>query len=209
MDEKSIRLIQIIKNAKAKYADESFILPVPGFLSRSFTSFCSMREDLILIRQYLKYLKSNTDNIINSSMTYSAISLYGKCFTDATKNKAPKLEPIQLFDKQEDLRQTHEYLMDLRHHFISHRGDTDSEVEAAYILIPKGNGSSQVKYSRLKKMSFESDQIEKIDELMEYLLQQLEKKIQKSGQKAYEAILKNFTAEQMALMTINNIKEDE
>lgn len=140
-------------------------------------------------------------------MTFSIISLYGKCFTDATHNKAPKLESDKLFQEQEELFEIHNYLMDLRHHFISHRGESEGEVEAAYIIIPKAEGEPQIRYQRLKQVSFTIDQLEEITKLINFVLGELANKIQKSGQKAYSTYLKLFTPEQMSFMMLNNMKE--
>jgi len=210
MEAKTNRLISIIKDAKNSYSEDNFVLLIPRFVSKSFTSFCSMREDLILIKEYIRRLKNEEDSILKSALTYSSISLYGKCFTDATNKKAPKLEPKQIFTTKTELLDTHEYLMNLRHNFIAHRGDTEVEVEAAYLLIPKKDGEAQVRYSQLKQMSFHKEQHIKIIELVDFLLDIVMNKIEKTGEKTYSGflnILDDFTPEQIQFMMVNNIKE--
>lgn len=49
MDEKTKRLIQIFRDAKFEFSEEHLVLIVPQFISKSFTSYCSMSEDLKLI----------------------------------------------------------------------------------------------------------------------------------------------------------------
>ena len=99
--------------------------------------------------------------------------------------------------------------MNLRHHFISHRGDTENEIKASFLLVPWKTGQPQVRYSRSKKMLFDTEQRQNIDKLIDYILENLATKIQKSGQKLYKAYLKNFTPEQMTYMMLNNVQDGE
>src|SRR5690554_1378004 len=209
MDKKTERLIDIIRDAKSKYSEENLVLAIPKFMSKSFTSFCSIREDLLLIKMYLERLEIEKDIIITSALTYSLISIYGKCFTDATKSKSPKLEPKQIFDENSSYLMTHEYLMELRHNFIAHRGDTENEVEAAYLLIPKEQGEPQVRYAQKKRMNLDSEKRKEISFLIDFLVPVVMEKIQKSGDKTYNALFDNFTPEQMSFMLINNVKDEE
>ena len=209
MDDKTIRLIKIIKNAITRYSEENFIYCIPGFMSRSFTAFCSIREDLLLIRKYLIKLQTEKDTLISSALTYSTISLYGKCFTDASGSKSSKLEPNHLFDKSSQLLTTHEYLMNLRHNFIAHRGDSEGEVDAAYLLIPKHEGESQVRYVQTKQMRLNSEMIKNILLLIDYLIEKVTDKINKTAKKTYDAYFGNFTKEQMRFMLLNNLKDED
>jgi len=140
MDERTRRLIELLRKSKEQHSDKFIILAVPELFSKKFVSNCSIREDLLLMKMYINKLKEYTDGVITSALTNSLISLYGKCFTDASKNKAPKLVPSEIFKEQEELKPTHDYLMELRHNFIAHRGETASEVGIAYLLIPKDEG---------------------------------------------------------------------
>ncbi len=208
MDEKTERLIKIIEEVKAESAENNFAFIVPHFMAKSFTSYCSMREDLILIKEYIACLEREDNRVINSALTYSTISLYGKCFTDATKSKAPKLEPSHLFKEKAELKETHDYLMNLRHHFIAHRGDTESEVEGAFLLIPKEEKDPQMRFLGLKRMTFSQEKKKKIIVLIDFLLDEVMKKIERAGQKMYSAYLKNFTPEEMGIMRIDNVEEE-
>ena len=142
MDKKTKNLIEIVKAFDATYSQKNAVFAIPEFLSKSFVSYCSMHEDLILIKKYMDKLPM-TDSVTSSALTYSVISLYGKCFTDAAKQKASKLEVRDLFrgGDASKLRKTHDYLMNLRHSFVAHRGDTESEVEAAFLPIPWDSNS--------------------------------------------------------------------
>lgn len=208
MDKKTQRLIELIKTTQEEYADNYFISAIPGFLSKKFIAYCSMKEDLERGLEYIKILKTNPDPIIKSSLTYSLIALYGKCYTDATKNKSPKLEAKNFIEKDSELMKTHEFLMNLRHQFIAHRGDTESEVGIAYLLIPKNNKSeqSQVRFRQLKQHSFSNEDLEKFEKLINHNIEYLKTSIQKHGQKIYDTMFELFTPEQIVAMMVNNAK---
>lgn len=209
MDEKTKRLIQLIKVAKSSYSEDNFVLVIPKFMSKAFVSFCSIREDLLLIKEFIERHEVEKHEILLSSLTYSIVSLYGKCFTDATITKSSKLEANQLFEENTELLSTHDYLMNLRHHFVAHRGETLSEVSIAYLLIPKGKGLPHVRFAQLKQMKFSDVETKNIKTLIDFILEILIKKIQKSGEKTYKGYLDNFTAEEMQFMTLNNMKEEK
>src|SRR5690606_12102962 len=96
-------------------------------------------------------LKKEPSSIISQSLTYSLIALYGKCFTDAKKNKNPKLEPSKVYLNHKKFNELHIYLMDLRHNFIAHRGLNDNEIGILFMAISKKNvNNSKMKFEQLK-----------------------------------------------------------
>lgn len=208
MDTKTERLIHLIKQAQEKYSDEYLVLTVPGFISKKFIAYCSMKEDLELILQYINELRQNPSGIIKSSLSYSLISLYGKCFTDASKNSYPKLEPSDLFKDRDDDNETHKYLIDLRHQFIAHRGDTENEIGISYMLIPKTGSmdKTEMRFSQLKMTAFSERDLVRIEFLVKYIIEKLFEKIQKNGQKVHDGMLNLFTPEQLSLMLMNGAK---
>lgn len=208
MDIKTQRLILLLKNAQAEYSAENLVIAIPGFASKKFIAYCAMKEDLELLLKYIDILKEKPDQTIQSALTFSTISLYGKCFTDASKNSYPKLEPSDLFKDDDDYADTHEILMDLRHQFIAHRGETEKEIGIAFMLVPKGKpeDSSQIRFSQLKQTAFNDDELEKIQKLIIYVIERLVEKIQTSGQKLHDGLMKMFTAEELAMMIMNNMK---
>jgi hypothetical protein len=208
MDTKTERLIHLIKQAQEKYSDEYLVLTVPGFISKKFIAYCSMKEDQELILQYINELRQNPSGIIKSSLSYSLISLYGKCFTDASKNSYPKLEPSDLFKDGDDNNETHKYLINLRHQFIAHRGDTENEIGISYMLVPKTHNTdkTQMRFSQLKMTSFSEKELTRIESLVKYIIEKLFEKMQKSGQKAHDSMMDLFTPEQLSLMLMNGAK---
>jgi hypothetical protein len=208
---KADRLVSLIKAAKNQYSDDYFVLAVPQFLAKKFLTYCSMQDDLKLVQEFIARLKTEGDKIVRSAFLYSIVSLYGKCFTDATNDKLPKLEPAVLFNGSVEHLETHEYLMNLRHHFISHRGETSNETVMAYILIPKDERTaeqSQIRFWQLKQLFFEAGMLEHIETSVAFILAFLKEQIEKSGQKAYNGYMNSFTPEQMTFMMLNNVEDN-
>ncbi|UWX56359.1 hypothetical protein NYZ99_09225 [Maribacter litopenaei] len=208
MNKKQKRYFKLIAKAIQEYGEENHVVAVPGFMSKQFSTYCSIREDLRLMLEYIKILKTNPANhYIKSSLTYALIALYGKCFTDSTKTKRPKLEPNQVFSKKKKNRKIHEYLISLRHDFIAHRGNTLGEIGIAFLAIPKGdNGQSQIRYRQSKIISFNDKKLEKTESLVKFLIKEVESKIQKCGQRAYNGFFNTFSEKEMAVMIMNNLK---
>lgn len=205
---KNDRLISLIKAAKNQYSDNYFVLAVPHFIAKKFLTYCSMLDDLERVQVFTQRLKEEEDKITRSAFLYSIISLYGKCFTDATHEKLPKLEPAFIFNGQDDHLKTHEHLMNLRHNFIAHRGETDNETVMAYILVPKDSQSveqSQLRFTQLTQLYFDTGMLNQIEELVSFLLEFIKERLEKSGQKAYEGFMNAFTPEQMTFMILNNV----
>ena len=205
---KEERLLEMIRIAKRDFTNDNIVIPIPDFISKKFTTYCSMREDLLMMKQYCMRLYDEKDKTIQSALTYSIISLYGKCFTDATTSKSPKLEEKEIFKDSGKFLNTHKEIIELRHQFIAHRGETPSEVTAAFLLVPKEtNDYTNIRYKRLKQISFSNSMLKEIIELIAFLIKDLEKKIDKAAEKVKKGMLENLTPEQLASMNINNMKE--
>lgn len=181
---------KLIKLAKRKFGDENIVMVVPKFMAKSFHSYCSMKEDLDLILRQLDYLEEQKyPKDIDASLTYSIITLYGKCFTDATSGKAPKLEANKIITEKKSIK-THDYLMNLRHNFLAHRGETDSEIEAAFFLISKGSDTtSQVQFMRVKQTGFPPEKIEELRKHVTFIKSEVMTKIEKSAKKVQKGML--------------------
>ena len=208
MDVKTERLLLLLKNAQTQYSEEYLVIAIPGFASKKFIAYCAMKEDLELLVKYIDIIKEKPNQTIKSALTFSVISLYGKCFTDASKNRYPKLEALDLFKTEENHATTHEMLMELRHQFIAHRGETEKEIGIAFMLVPKAKPAedSKIRFSQLKQISFNEGEIEKIQNLVAYIIERLLEKIQVAGQKLHAGLLKTFTPEELAMMIMNNAK---
>lgn len=204
--------IELMKSARDQYSNENLVIPIPKLFSKKFVAFCSIREDLLLIKSYVQELQKNPNLIIKSALTYSIISLYGKCYTDASKAKSPKLEYNEI-NKSEDweLIETHEYLIKLRHSFVAHRGDTEAEITGAFMLIPKGESDgTDIQFKRVQQATFTKETLININNLADFLISNiLLPKIQKGAEKAKKGFLDNVTPTQLALMNLNNVNLEE
>ena len=207
MESKKERIHELLNRAIAEYEGENYLVPMPGYLAKQFVAYCSMREDILLTLKYIGLLRKNPIEPVKSSLTYAMISLYGKCYTEAS-HKYPNLDPKSVFKNRADLRIVHDDLMKQRHQFIAHRGDTDSEVAISFMAIPKvGDGESQLRFSQLKLRAFSTVVLNQIEELIKFILAELEAKIQISGQKAYDKFFASFTPEEILLLVMNGAKD--
>jgi hypothetical protein len=210
METRNEKLIYLIKKAVAEYGTDNNVVAIPGFLSKSFIAYCSMREDILLSLQYIEHLRAiPTDAVIRSALNYTLISHYGKCFTDASKNKSPKLEPSKIFENNENYIEIHEFIMGLRHEFIAHRGKSDSEAGIAFMVFPIGrpDENAQIRFKQLKDVSFNEEKILEIEKLLNFILTVLEKKIEKCTNKIYKGFFELFTVKEISVMIMNGIKE--
>ena len=207
MSKKQKRLIRLIKQAQDEYSEKYLLLAIPGFMSKKFVAYCSMKEDMELILEYIKILNEKPSHVIESALSYSLIALYGKCFTDASKNSYPKLEK-NIFEGNEQLLEVHNDLMELRHQFIAHRGDTESEIGIAFMIIPKEGDAdkSQIRFSQLKRKTFLKEDLEKYETQMNFIHKCLMGKLEKTAQKLHESFLDNFPPEEILKMLMNNAK---
>lgn len=205
MTKKEERLFQLFENIQNKYSSDHYTYAIPGILSNKFRAYCSMREDLLKCLKYANLLKKKQDQTVDSALTIAMISLYGKCFTDASESRFPKLERT-IFESTSFLA-LHDELMELRHHFIAHRAETESEIGIAVLLLAKsGDVEPIIKYSQLKRTTFSARKLDDIASLIEHLVSKVEAKSQKHGDKMHDALLKHFTPKELTQLLINNAK---
>ena len=174
------------------YGDRYEIFTTSEMKVRKYQAYCAMKHDMVLIDKYLGIIDYKTfDNTVNSALVYSIISIYGKCFTDAKSSKSPKLEALKIFTEQENIK-THEYLMNLRHHFIAHRGSTDSEIESTFGLYNRTTKTTKIEYARVKQMKFNEDERGQIISHIATLKSKIQTKIVKQEKRLNEVLLKDI-----------------
>ncbi len=206
--EKRKYVLDLMRKAKAQYEENYMVIAVPNLFTRKFRGYCAIREDLLLVSEYIERILDQEDSVLRSALNYSFIALYGKCFTDASQSKAPKLEAGNIPD--ETHRATHDYLMELRHKFIAHRGDTANEVDISVMLFPKqGNEQTQMRYKQVRRLSLSVENLKAAQNLIGFLITYVEQRIKETAQKAHDGYLEMFTAEQLSIMTLNNMKDEE
>lgn len=206
--EKKQYVQDLLLKAKAQYEENYMVLAIPNLFTRKFRGYCAIREDLILVSQYIDLALIQENNVLRSALNYSMIALYGKCFTDASQYKSPKLEAANIVDESHQV--THNYLMNLRHKFIAHRGDTPNEVDITVMLFPKeGNEQTQMKYKQVKRLSLSEENLMATKDLIDFLIGYVEQKIKDTAQKAHDGYLDMFTPQELSLMMLNNMKAED
>ena len=63
--------------------------------------------------------------------------------------------------------------MNLRHQFIAHRGETDSEIGIAFMIIPKEGSidDNQIRFTQLKQNSFSPVRLDLIEKTINHIIE--------------------------------------
>ncbi|RZK59010.1 MAG: hypothetical protein EOO91_06405 [Pedobacter sp.] len=213
MTEKEKATADIYNMLKDKYPN-NILYVMPEQLTKKLKSFMLIREDLSFVTQVTEQLISlkeslNPNDIIEFALWQSIIITYGKCFTD---NKAgmSKLEK-SLFEKYDKkYQEIHDHLMLLRHSYIAHRDDTVYEQAMVFIKVSKtghmlDSDTEDIIIAR-KVASPRMRDLKSLIELLNLLIKEADVKIQKTGDKAHYAFLKNHTPKQANSFLVNNMK---
>ena len=213
MTEKEKAIADIYNAVKATYP-QNLLYVMPVELSKKLKSFMLIREDLSFISNIAQELISlresaNSNPTIELALWQSILITYGKCFTE---NKAgfSKLEKSLLEKHDNKYELLHEHLMELRHSYIAHRGDTAHEQAMVFIKVSKTGrmlyrDTEDIIISR-KQASPRVSDLKSIIKLLGLLIKEATIKIQKSGDKAHNAFLKKYTPEQAKCLLVNNMK---
>ncbi len=176
---------------------------VPGYAAKRIITYQGIRQDLILCRNaIIKLLTEDHDNTLTSSLFHTVVILYGKCFTDATSSKSPKLEVKVFKNGHEHLLPFHEIIMNMRHNFVAHRGSTEHDFAFAYIRFGIKNMTQEVRVKQLKKKSFDSNNLPHYIELIEFLINLVEDKFYKAGVKVWNHLLSEYSVQEFSLLKI-------
>lgn len=188
------KLLKQVKNSDGNYLK----IVSPNFMSKKLSTYMLMREDLMFVKknaELLILLKGNQEKNehFEESLWYSLISLYGRCFTDSSHSKKPRLDANNLLSSYKIEFETHKKLIDIRHTFIAHRGDNDNEIPIVYLKVPKyevvkqDNTTFEIISTRYTTESV--DFLKDIICLSDLLLKKIEDKIQKQSDKLYKGII--------------------
>ena len=177
-----------------------FILP--GYAGRPIVGYQSMREDIILcVESAKRFLDYINDETMSLCILHTIVVLYGKCFTNS--QKYPRLDPNVCFTlENQSFRVLHEEIMKLRHNLSAHRGITDYDMGFPYLKLNINDMSRQVKVCQLKRNRPKAHRIEQYIALFEFLIQYIEGRFKEAGEKTWDHMLKNYTAEQLAFLKI-------
>ena len=177
----------LIEKIKIQFGEKYILGLIPDKIASRFIAYCSMKHDIELIQKYIKELEKDHSKVIMSSLTYSSIILYSKCFTDASNSNFPKLEPADIFKNEKNHHDFHLYIMDMRNKFLAHRNLTTDEVGIAFFAVPRQESKNELKYKQVKFTGFSKEKLKDFTELISYMDIVLEKKIQKSSNKIFRS----------------------
>lgn len=176
---------------------------IPEQYTLKLTSYISIQDDLIfavnatkkLIEIHTKYPtpQENPEMIYEPGLWYSIIVTYGKLFTDASNAKRSKLEEREIFDsldKTNELYNTHTDLMDLRHNFVAHRGDSDLDNILIILKIPKSLDPTKMAFDvkTVRAYAQGTQYFHNYLKLFNYILPIIETKIEKQSEKLLKFI---------------------
>lgn len=217
MEKKDV-ISKLIKSIQEGVDDETLAFALPGYAGRQLVSYQAIRNDLIQCLNSVKELMGNNHNeVVRTALWYSSISLYGKCFTDASTSKSSKLESKDCFTKGDKFIGVHEQIMHLRHNLVAHRGDTIQEVGIAYLKVRLSDMAigGHVRQGRFKI----PENLNVFADLLQYLIEICEQKFEKATSKAWDHMTSTYTPEEIALLKIagptvknpinSNIQENE
>lgn len=202
------KIEKIVNAIKDKNDGSTLDFAVPGYAAKQVTSYQSMRSDLVLCKNCISELFDNKNSeIVKSSLFYTIIVLYGKCFTDATSSRSAKLE-LSDFDKKKELIPYHTEIMNMRHNFVAHRGSSEHEIGVAYLSLGVSDLARHVRVTQIKRKSFDSVKVDKYVELLDFLISVVEEKYKKGGERLWNHMLNEYTPNQMVMFKIAGPKEN-
>jgi hypothetical protein len=177
---------------------------VPGYAGKRIVAYQSMREDLLLCLDPAKILQTEKLHpTITSSLHYAIVSLYWKCFSDATNAKYPKLETKDCFNNDDqELLITHKLLIELRNTLAAHRDDSEYDVGVAYLKPHIQDGSRQIRVKQRKKRKPTSSQLTDYINLFEHIIKVVEEHFEKAGKKVWDHMIKDFTPKELSMLRI-------
>jgi hypothetical protein len=151
-----------------------------GPIAKRVVGLSLIREDLYSVREVFSRMQGNTDDIIgNKALLFGALSLYGKCFTQA-KGRGVNLDPKKVFQDSTG-KESHYRLMEMRHEFVAHGGNAREEkLKLLLLLDPDKNTKSMrdIVGRGLSAHGFDSQAqkecLETVDEVLSYVEQSLD-----------------------------------
>ncbi len=199
MDTYKILQQKLLEKIRQENSESANFL-IPKLFSKKLIDYNSIRNDLVHIIDSTETLismrRSNSgSNTIRTCLWHSIIITYGKCFTDASFSRRTKLE-ISTILSQDDVvcKKTHSKLMELRHNYVAHRGDNENDISVVFLKIPKdaeiNYKSSHYKIKSLRSASPSYNQLENYLRLFIKVLNIVEVKLQKQGEKTHKGYMK-------------------
>lgn len=141
-------LVQFSYHYEVKSTKSCVVFEIDTKISRHYAAYVliekDLRDTLAFLEEYKKILADKNykeKNILLKALVRAMVITYGKCFIGAIGRK------VKLGDDfiSEDNRVTHENLMNMRHEYVAHAGDSEHESCKFVFLLPP-----ETKYRRGK-----------------------------------------------------------
>ena len=201
---------RIVDDIKNENDGEHLDLIIPGYSANKVIGYQGIRQDLNLCKEYVSSLiNEKHSSTIASSLLYSFVALYGRCFTDGSSSNSPKLEKSDFNKEQSSLLELHEELMAMRHNLVAHRGTTDHETGFAYIKLNTKDLSVQVRVKQVKRVFPEQTKLNSYLALLDHLINAAETKFERAGTRAWKHIREEYTGEMFAQLKISGPTKEE
>lgn len=201
MDEEHLKEIhfKIVEQVNKRHPQYHNVI-VPTKDSQKYTNLYTIWEDILFcqycITNLLKLKKEKDSNsIYEFCLWYSLISLYGRCFTQPAHKTKTKLEVRDCFGENDSqLLNRHNKLMDLRHQFLAHRGETVLEQGILFLQIPKdkSNNIPQFHVESVRAGSPIESELENYMELFNHLMLVVQNKLKKHAGKIEIKMMTDF-----------------
>lgn len=105
-----------------------------GPMAKRLAGLSLVQQDLLEVQSMLTRIDPMSNDIVGTkAMLFGALVLYGKCFTQAD-GRGVKLERKKIFSEDE-ARESHERMMQLRHEFVAHAGKAREEQLIILLLL--------------------------------------------------------------------------
>lgn len=164
---------------------------IPKILVNKVEGYRGIKDDLVFCQEIIKEcLSQKMNKVIRQSCFYAIAITYGKCFTDASSTKAPKLEESDIEDAI--LLERHRKVMQLRHSYIAHRGNSDSIFNFIYLSVDIKSLKPYICGKQTKLVALPPSDLEELNELIDHLLVKVENKYRKATEKIFKKFLNEF-----------------
>lgn len=186
---------------------EHIYMIVPNQYSSKISSYISIYNDLLFIidaANKLIHIHSknpipnhlDSDFIYEPGLWYSIIITYGKLFSDASYARRSKLEEKDCFDELDaetnELYKIHKELIELRHAFIAHRGESEADYNLVTVrALKKDLNYLGVHVESVRAYTIGTNVVLGYLKLFNSLISVVEKKRLKNSNKLMELISKD------------------
>lgn len=152
---------------------------------KHFADFSSIHIDLTqalsIIEEFQsKSLRRKKHKIIRETLWKYAVILLGRTFTIG-KNRNVNLQKQNFSTLPDSLKLTLDYILHLRHNLIAHQGENEEEYHDTFLILRPGKTKqiAGIEYIKLNVIEPSEKQVSLFKELLIYLIDWTENKIEK------------------------------